>query len=140
MSENLPGEQPASNPVPPAAPVPPATPGYGAAAAQPKKGLAITGMALGIAGLVLSWVPILGVVLALVGLVLSIVALVKKQPKGFALTGLITGAIGLIIGAFVTIAFFAVLGLGVDAAQACLDGAATVEIGGQVIDCSTVTG
>ncbi|QZY52754.1 hypothetical protein [Leucobacter tenebrionis] len=141
MSDTQPGNEPSSNPVPPMPPAPsaqPAAPAYGAAPAQPKKALAITGMALGIAGLVLSWVPFLGVGLALVGLVLSIIALVKKQPKAFSITGLVTSIVGLIIGAIVTITVIWALGAGVDAVQQCMNGAEFVEIAGQTVSCSDV--
>jgi len=103
------------------------------------KGLAITGMALGIAGLVFCWVPFFGPILALVGLVLSIIALMKKQPIGFGITGVITGAIGLIIGVFITIGAMIALGAlgqGVDAIQQCQNGADSVQILGQTVSCS----
>lgn len=125
---------------PQAAPAPAYMPGP-AGPAKPK-GLAITGMALGIAGLVFCWVPFFGPLLALVGLVLSIIALVKKQPIGFGITGVITGAIGLIIGIFITIGAMIALGAlgqGVDALKQCENGAESVQVFGETVSCSTLT-
>ncbi len=116
MSENLPGNEPNTTP-PQAQPVPPVAPaapyqGYAQTPAVAPKGLAISGMILGIVGLlasaVLFFVPGLGPVLGLVGVILSIVALVKKQPKGLAITGIITGALAIIVGIILTMVMFAV--------------------------------
>lgn len=133
---------------PAGAPYAGAAPVYPTGPAKPK-GLAIAGMSIGIAGLVLSWVPFFGVLLALVGVVISIIAMVKKQPIGFTLTGLITGAIGLIIGAFVTIALMATLAmvaagggdlveLGTDMVAQCEAGAESVEVFGEKVLCSDI--
>lgn len=67
--------------------------------------MAIAAMVLGILGLVFCWVPVLGALLALVALILGIVCLAKREPKrGFALTGLITGAVGVVAGLIVGLA------------------------------------
>lgn len=115
------------------------------------KGLAITGMILGIAGLVFCWVPFLGALLAVVGILLCIIAMIKKQPLGFTLTGLITGALGLIISIFILVAFFAaiamigsssgdLLEIGNEMIAQCQDGATEVEVMGQMIPCSQILG
>ena len=62
----------------------------------------------------------------------------KKQPKAFSITGLVTGAIGLVIGIIVTITVVWALGAGVDAVQQCMNGAEFVEIAGQTVSCSDV--
>ena len=118
--------------------------GYGAPAPEPK-GLAITALILGIIGLVLLWVPILGALLGLVGLILGIIALKKRQSKGLSLTGLITGGVALIIGGIITVTFFVGLALlgsaggsAIDAIEQCEQGAASVEIMGEVISCSDI--
>lgn len=91
-----------------APPFPPAPPQYAPAPPQPgapapKKGLAIAALILGIVALVTSWVPILGLILGGVGLILGIIAVVKKQPKGLGLTGLILSVVSLIVGLIVSI-------------------------------------
>lgn len=75
-----------------------------AGAAEPgatgPRGFAIAALVLGIAGLVLVWLPFLAVVAlpaAIVGLILGIVAMRKGQPKGFALTGVILSGVAILI-------------------------------------------
>lgn len=82
-------------PVPPApysAPIP-------GGPAQPSKGLAITSMILGIVSIVACCYWFLGVPLGIAAVVLGILALKQRQPRGFAVTGLITGGVGLLAGA-----------------------------------------
>lgn len=110
MSQNVPGEQPAvPQPEQPAAPAyaAPAAPAYGAVAQQPK-GLAIAALILGIAGIVLAWIPgvnWLALPAAIVGLILGIIALKKGQPRGMALTGIILGAIAIVLAIIAIIVF-----------------------------------
>jgi disulfide bond formation protein DsbB len=61
---------------------------------------------LGLLALVVGWVPIVGVLLGLAALVVAIVALVRRQRKAFAIAGLVTGVIGLLVGVAVTIGSF----------------------------------
>jgi hypothetical protein len=89
----------------------------------PRKGeeMAIAAMVLGIMGLVLCWVPVLGPLLALAALILGIVSLVRKNPRrGLALTGLIMGGVGVLLGLIVSVVilsgFNLRLGSGVDSA------------------------
>ncbi|WP_200329790.1 DUF4190 domain-containing protein [Leucobacter sp. L43] len=135
MSDNLPGNDRNSNPVPPppapsgtpnahtpnahTAPSAPAyepaatnpgAPAYSGGPAQPK-GLALTALILGIASLIFCWVPVAGAVGGIIALVLGILALRKAQPKGLALTGVITGAVAAVVGIIVTILFFVGLSL-----------------------------
>ena len=51
-----------------------------------------------------------GMLFGLVGLILGIVALTKRQPKGMAVTGLITGAVAFFFGFAVVL--FALLFIG----------------------------
>lgn len=107
--------QPAQYQQPPAYGQPPTGPGqpqppYGQqpgqpAGSSPKKGLAIAALIVGIAALIASWAPFAGVVLAVIGVILGILAMVKKQPKGLGLTGLILSAVAFVIGLIVTIMF-----------------------------------
>ena len=123
-----PPTQPPTSPVPPsaappapAAVVPPAQPpvapppgrGYAPAPGTPgapvKKGLAIAALVVGIAAILIFLVPVLGIIVALAGIVLGIIALAKKQPKGFALTGLILSAVatlGSILATILLAGFF----------------------------------
>ncbi len=66
------------------------------------KGLAITALVVGIVAFLLGLVPVLGIILGLTGVAFGIIALVKKQPKAFALTGLILAALALIASSFTT--------------------------------------
>lgn len=72
-----------------------APPQWSAPAPQPPKGLSITSMALGLSGLFLSFFG-LGALIVIAAVVTGHLA-VKRQPhaKGFWLTGLITGYIGI---------------------------------------------
>lgn len=109
---------------PPAAPAygaPPAQPGYGqptgaysqpAYAAQPAgpaQGLAVTSMVLGIAGIVgaLFWLGFLPAIAAVITGHLA----KKRQPwaRGFWLTGLITGYVGIGIAVVTLLGFLAIL-------------------------------
>lgn len=78
--------------------------GVPVSAPQPGKGLAITAMVLGIVGLlgfVVALIPFVGFISLLVPLaavIIGIVALVRKSPgRPFAITGVITGALALIV-------------------------------------------
>lgn len=63
------------------------------------KAFTVTGMALGIASVVLFLVPIFGLILGIAGLVLGIMALRKKfYGRGMAIAATITGAIGTLLG------------------------------------------
>ena len=86
----------------------PGQPGYPAA---PPKGLALSAMVLGIIGLILAiclfFFPFVAVVVGLIAVVLGIVALRQVKSgraagRGMALTGLVTGAIALVLGLALT--------------------------------------
>ncbi|GAA1656584.1 hypothetical protein GCM10009790_40440 [Georgenia ruanii] len=135
MSDNLPGNDRNSNPVPPppapsgtpnahtpnahTAPSAPAydpaatnpgAPAYSGGPAQPK-GLALSSMIVGIVSLLISWpVSIVGIIGGVVALVLGIVARKKGQPKGMALTGIITGALAIVISIIAMIFVALVIG------------------------------
>jgi hypothetical protein len=81
-----------------AAPATPAQQAYVPVPAGPPQGLAITSMVTGIAGIILG-----GFVLASIAAVITGHMAQKRQPyaRGFWLTGLITGYIGLAIGLIV---------------------------------------
>ncbi len=74
------------------------------------RALSIVALGLGIGALLLSWVPWLGVLLAVAAVAVGIVALVRKQPLGLSLTGLILGGLALLVALVVTISFTAFIG------------------------------
>lgn len=79
-----------------------------------KNPLAIAGMVVGIVGIVLSFVPVLGILLCLTGLGLSIPGLIigskNGKNKGNALAGVIVSGIGLLIATIVSVSVFAMAG------------------------------
>ncbi|WP_417215398.1 hypothetical protein [Arthrobacter sp.] len=93
MSEQHPNQPPSGYPYP-------GQPGWNQ---QPPAATGMTkaAMIIGIVAVALSFIPVIGFVsfiLGAIAVVLGIIALVKKLPrKGFALTGLITGAVALIV-------------------------------------------
>jgi hypothetical protein len=83
-----------------------APPGGPPTQARVGNGIALAGMVCGIVSLVIGWVPfvgLLGIVAAIVGLSLSIPGLARAKETGerrsFAITGIITSVIGLVVGA-----------------------------------------
>lgn len=72
---------------PPYVPAGPASPPpYATGPARPQ-GLAVTALILGVAAVLSALIPFLGLVVAIAGLVFGVIALVKRQPKGLAVTG-----------------------------------------------------
>src|SRR5436305_19214 len=98
----LPGQQPMPQP------------GYGYSMPVHKQsnGLGIAGFVTGLLGLVLCWVPWLGVLLAIVGVALSGVGIAQGKKKGMsiglAIAGLVCGVIALIPAIIIMVAFFSV--------------------------------
>src|SRR5439155_13311444 len=93
-------------PLPPAPEYPMAPPvgyqqGYGEQYPMPKpgNGLGITAMVLGIVSIPLFFLNALYIPIAALAIIFAIVALVRRKPggkQGYAITGLVTGIIGLI--------------------------------------------
>lgn len=82
------------------------------AAKHSGKGLSVTSLIFGIVGLVLFWVPLLGIGSAITGVVLGIVALVKKSDgKGMAIAGLICGGLAIVPGIIAAVMGAAILSL-----------------------------
>jgi hypothetical protein len=77
-------------------------------------GMATTGMVLGIVGIVLCWTAFGGMLLGLLALVFGIIGLQRVRRgegsgRGRAITGIVTGALGLVLGVvflFVWLAVF----------------------------------
>lgn len=96
-------QQPTPVPVQPQAPVSPNVPTPNA-----PKGLAITALVLGIIAFVFSWLGFFNLLVAALAVVFGIIALVKRQSKGLALTGTILGGVGLIASII-----FAIIGIAI---------------------------
>src|SRR3954453_12932888 len=86
--------------------------GYAVAPQAPSNGIGIAGFVCGLVGLVLCWVPWLGLLLALVGIALSAVGISQGKKKGasigLAIAGLVCGIIAVIPQIFVLVALFSV--------------------------------
>ena len=86
--------------------------GYAVAPQAPSNGIGIAGFVCGLVGLVLCWVPWLGLLLGLVGIALSAVGISQGKKKGastgLAIAGLVCGIIAIIPQIFVLIALFSV--------------------------------
>lgn len=64
-----------------------------------KDGLAVTSLVLGILGIVFCWFLVIPLIMSLCGFIIGIVSLVRtRQYTGLALAGVITSAIGLVLG------------------------------------------
>ena len=74
----------------------------GAPAQQPGNGLAVASMVLGIIAVVLCFVPFLNWILALLAIIFGAIGNGKAKAgakgKGFAITGLILGIVGALLG------------------------------------------
>ncbi|GAA2177629.1 hypothetical protein GCM10009784_29090 [Arthrobacter parietis] len=111
--------------------------GYGGGYGQPTEN---PGKTLGIVGLVCSIIwPI-----SIVGLIISIVAMVKSRKagmgNGFALAGIIIGAIGVITGIIAVIGLIALIPFSQEVVEFCQSaGPGIQEFQGQQIDCSQLT-
>src|SRR4051794_32775982 len=100
------------NPAPGQQPMPYPGYGYPMPVQQPNNGLGIAGFVTGLVGLVLCWVPWLGVLLAIVGVALSGVGIAQGKKKGMtiglAIAGLVCGIIALIPAIIIMVALFSV--------------------------------
>jgi hypothetical protein len=98
---------------------PTASPTAGASGSGRGNGVAIAALTCGIVSIAFGWLPVvfvLGAVLAILGVVLGVVGLRRSRHtgsgRGFALAGVITGAVGIAVavgGLFFTIAVFRAL-------------------------------
>ncbi len=82
-------------------------------------GFALAALILGIVAFMVGLVPVLGIILGAVAVALGVVALLKKQRKGLAVTGLALGGVALLVSLSTTIA----LGAGLNSIA---DGSRTV--------------
>jgi hypothetical protein len=107
MSDQIPTPPPAS---PYVAPI---------AAAGPKQGLSLTSFILGLAGLVFSWVPILGFLASVAAIVIGFIAKSKEPaaPKWMWIVGVIAGFVAVVISLIVLIGFIALIAIGASAGK-----------------------
>jgi hypothetical protein len=81
---------------------------------QPRSnGMAVAGMVLGILALVLFWFPVVNLIVAILGVVFSVIGmrranLLGGMNKGFAVAGLATAIVGLVIGVVMILAVVAI--------------------------------
>lgn len=68
-----------------------------------RTGLAVAALTIGIVAFVIGWIPIVGAIAGVVAIVLGIVALNKKQRKGFAITALILASVAVLASAGTTV-------------------------------------
>jgi len=93
---------------------------------QEGNGMAVAAMVLGILGLVLSFVAGAGFICGLLGLIFGIIGIKKAgriggKGKGMALTGLITGSIGMLINLIIiAVVVFVLIAAGEDASNSPL--------------------
>jgi len=94
----------------------PAYPAYPVYPQPPeKKGMAIAAMVLGIVALVLSVIPFIATLSFILGplaVILGVVAFIKRRGRGQAITGVITGGIGVLIATIGFLIFGALLSYG----------------------------
>jgi len=63
---------------------------------KPTQGLAVAALIAGSASFLIGWVPFLGVLAGAAAVVLGVLALRRRQSKGFAVTGLVLGAVAVL--------------------------------------------
>jgi hypothetical protein len=105
-------------PEPTPAPAAPAAPAYAPVAAGPKQALSLTSFILGLAGLVFSWVPVLGFLASLAAIIIGFIAKGKEPaaPRWMWLVGIIAGFVAI----FISIIVIAVFIIGIVAQGALL--------------------
>ncbi|MBB6390879.1 DUF4190 domain-containing protein [Microbacterium thalassium] len=92
-----------------------------------RNGLAVSALVVGIAAFATGWIPFLGAALGIAAVTLGIVALVRRQSKGFGITGLALGAVGLVASVLMSLtAVF--LAANYDAIAAAVDEAAQTPV------------
>ncbi|MES2094397.1 MAG: hypothetical protein V4531_11375 [Actinomycetota bacterium] len=121
--ENVPPTPPSTPPPPytppPVAPPAPPAPAYAAPnayaapASGPKQTLSLTSFILGIAGLVFSWIPVLGFLASLAAIIIGFIARKREPgaPKWMSLVGIILGFVAIVIGIIVIVILIATIAL-----------------------------
>ena len=73
-----------------------------------RNGLALTSLLVGIVAFALGLVPIVGIFLGLISAIFGIVALLGKQSRMVAVTGLILAACAIVASSFTTAALYSI--------------------------------
>jgi hypothetical protein len=82
---------------------------YGGYRPVQTNGPGIASLVLGIIGVVIFWVPFVGLPVSIVGLALAAVGMKRIDGKGFAVAGLVLSIIGVILGGCITAATISAL-------------------------------
>lgn len=82
---------------------------YGSYRTAQTNGPGIASLVLGIIGVIIFWVPFVGLPVSVVGLALAAVGMKRMDGKGFAVAGLVLSIIGVIIGGCITAATISAL-------------------------------
>src|SRR6202030_1373950 len=82
---------------------------YGGYRPAQTNGPGIASLVLGIIGVIIFWVPFVGLPVSIVGLALAAVGMKRIDGKGFAIAGLVLSIIGVILGGCITAATISVL-------------------------------
>ncbi|RGE18839.1 DUF4190 domain-containing protein [Leucobacter sp. wl10] len=127
-------QPPPAVPPPPASAVPagafpPQATGYAApqrfGPVQPK-GLAIAALIVGIASLVLGWLPFVGNAIGIGGgiaaVILGIVAVKKAQSKGMSVAGIVTGAVAIVLSIISIVIWILIFGFATTAVRTAVTG------------------
>lgn len=82
--------------------------GYGYPPQQQGNGLAVTGMVLGIVGIVFFWLPIFGWILAILAIIFGGVGIARANKgasgKGMAVAGLVLGIVSIALYVIIVVA------------------------------------
>lgn len=70
--------------------------------ARPPRVLAFLTLGLGILAFLNGWLPIVGIVLGLAAVIAGALAVLQKQPKVYAVTGLALGGVGVLSSVLAT--------------------------------------
>ncbi|WDH78229.1 DUF2510 domain-containing protein [Microbacterium esteraromaticum] len=72
--------------------------------ATARTGSATAALIVGIGAFLIGWFPIIGAIIGVIGVALGASALLKRQPKGRAVTGIVLSALAIVFSIVVTIA------------------------------------
>ena len=95
-------QQPYQQPAQPQYQQPQYQPQYAQPQQQGAKGMSIAAMVCGIIGLILCWIPFVGLIINAMAIIFYILSR-KEAPNGMATAGLVCGIIGLVVALIMTI-------------------------------------
>lgn len=111
----LPAEPPRTPPQPPWSEPPPLPYGYAVQPATPTSGLAVAALIVGLASLVLWWIPLVGWLLPVAAIAFGVVGINQtadgaQQGRGMAIAGVVLGSIALLLLVLLGILIFGLFG------------------------------